>query len=122
MVSAALRRDTPQAHFADRPSASERRTEVVRLSRASASAVAVCWRSLPPLSRGHSCAVGLRGGTAMTLVRREFLQLAAGAPAPPALAPDASPQGYPTRPARPILGLPPGGSTDSVARTQSARL
>src|ERR1700730_12028176 len=108
--------------FADRPSASERRTEVVRSSRASAAAVAVCWRSLPPLSRGHSCAVGLRGGTAMTLVRREFLQLAAGAAALPTLARDASAQGYPTRPVRLILGFPAGGSTDLVARIMAAWL
>src|SRR5258708_27010970 len=120
MVSAALRRDTPQAHSPDGPSASERRAEVVRWRRASASAVAVCWRSLPPLSRGHGCAVGLRGGTAMTLVRREFLQLAAGAPALPTLARDASAHGHPTRPGRPIPRFSPGGAAAFVAPTLDA--
>src|SRR6516225_6464562 len=47
MVSAALRRDRPQAHSPDGPTASERPAEVVRLRRASA--VAVCWRPLPPV-------------------------------------------------------------------------
>ena len=58
----------------------------------------------------------------MTLVRREFLQLAAGAAALPTLARDASAQGYPTRPVRLILGFPAGGSTDLVARIMAAWL
>src|SRR5258708_20196528 len=107
MVSAALRRDTPQAHSPDGPSASERRAEVVRWRRASASAVAVCWRALPPLSRGHNCAVGLREGAALKLVHRGFLQLAAGTPSPPTLTRVARAPGSPPPPRRPILHLTP---------------
>jgi tripartite-type tricarboxylate transporter receptor subunit TctC len=58
----------------------------------------------------------------MTLVRREFLQLATSAAALPTLARDASAQGYPTRPVRLILGFPAGGSTDLVARIMAAWL
>jgi tripartite-type tricarboxylate transporter receptor subunit TctC len=58
----------------------------------------------------------------MTLPRRAFLRLAAGAAALPALAPSAGAQSYPTRPVRLILGYPAGGSTDLVARIMGAWL
>ena len=52
----------------------------------------------------------------MTLPRRKFFHLAAGAVALPAVARFASAQGYPTRPVRIISGFPPGGVNDTYAR------
>ena len=52
----------------------------------------------------------------MKLPRRQFLNLAAGAAALPALFHPASALNYPTRPARIIVGFPPGGAADIVAR------
>src|SRR5260370_24771276 len=122
MVPASLRGDAPQATPPAARGPPEGGAEVVGGRRAAAPAGRVAGGPRPPLSRGHSCAVGLRGGTAMTLVRREFLQLAAGAAALRTLARDASAQGYPTRPVRLILGFPAGGSTDLVARIMAAWL
>src|SRR5262245_54254804 len=55
-------------------------------------------------------------GNRMKLQRREFLQLAAGAAALPAVSSRVSAQAYPTRPVRLIIGYPPGGSADITAR------
>src|SRR5262245_64813490 len=50
------------------------------------------------------------------LGRRNFLHLAAGAAALPALSRIAWAQAYPTRPVRLLVGWPPGGAADVVGR------
>ena len=52
----------------------------------------------------------------MELPRRKFLYLAAGAAAVPAVTRSAMAQAYPSRPLRWIIGFPPGGGADTVAR------
>jgi tripartite-type tricarboxylate transporter receptor subunit TctC len=52
----------------------------------------------------------------MKLPRRNFLHLAVGAAALPAVSRFAWAQTYPTRPLRLIIGYPPGGSADTTAR------
>src|SRR5262249_21927015 len=52
----------------------------------------------------------------MKLPRRQFLHLAAGAVALPAISRIASAQAYPSRPVRIIVGVAAGGPTDILAR------
>src|SRR5262249_54438160 len=52
----------------------------------------------------------------MQLPRRKFLRLVAGAAALPTMSRVAKAQDYPTRPIRWIVGFPPGGGADTVAR------
>src|SRR5215472_8802747 len=55
----------------------------------------------------------------MKLPRRNFLHLAAGAAALPAVSRIAWAQAYPARPVHLIVGAPPGGASDIVARLMS---
>src|SRR5438477_12820936 len=55
-------------------------------------------------------------GRMTELYRRQFLHLAANAAALPAIPCFAWGEAYPARPVRIIVGYPPGGTTDTLAR------
>jgi tripartite-type tricarboxylate transporter receptor subunit TctC len=74
-----------------------------------------CGRLVPCALRIDAAPRHLRGA-AMKLLRRQFLHLATGAAALPAVSRIARAQTYPTRPLRWIVGFPPGGAADTVAR------
>jgi tripartite-type tricarboxylate transporter receptor subunit TctC len=63
-----------------------------------------------------------QSANAMTLPRRRFLHLAAGVAALPALSRFARAQAYPSRPVRIMVGFPPGGPADILARLIGQRL
>src|SRR5262245_44685129 len=58
----------------------------------------------------------------MKLPRRRFLRLAASVAALPAVPRIARAQAYPSRPVRIIVGYPPGGATDAMARLIAQQL
>jgi tripartite-type tricarboxylate transporter receptor subunit TctC len=58
----------------------------------------------------------------MTIPRRDFLRLAAGAAALPALSQVATAEDYPSKPVRILVGYAPGGTTDTIARMIGQRL
>ena len=58
----------------------------------------------------------------MKLPRRSFLHLAAGAVALPAVSRIARAQAYPSRPVRIIVGFPPAGGADIIARLTGQQL
>ena len=98
-----------------RPHAEEH-CEATRLEAWAATAVAAILRDAatpaPQDEGGHK----MLGGNAMTIHRRRFLQIAAGAAALPAAPHIAHAQAYPARPVRFFVGFPPGGTNDIVGR------
>src|SRR5262249_44396090 len=56
------------------------------------------------------------GGTIMKLPRRQFLHLTAGIAALPMVSRFAWAQAYPSRPVHILVGFPPGGTQDILAR------
>src|SRR4029077_19857614 len=79
-----------------------------------------CARFHSPVEGGVSPA--FRKGTSMNLPRRQFLHLAAGAAALPAVSRLASAQTYPVRPVRIIVGFPAGNASDIIVRLMAQSL
>src|SRR5262245_12245150 len=65
---------------------------------------------------GNQASTPILAGGTMKLPRRRFLHLVTVAAALPSLSQIAWSQTYPTRPLRWIVGFPPGGGADTVAR------
>jgi len=63
-----------------------------------------------------------RETTMTTLPRREFLRLAAGVAALPAVARRARAETYPARPIRLVVPFPPGGAFDTIGRPWADRM
>src|SRR5438034_725906 len=72
--------------------------------------------SCSPAPTRYSSDVRREGGSKMKLPRRNFLHLAAGAAALPAVSRIAGAQAYPTRPVRIIAPTGPAGAPDILAR------
>src|SRR5262249_1465536 len=68
------------------------------------------------MARGLLKVLAFLGGNAVECPRRTFLHLAAGAGALAAVSRTAWSQAYPSRPLRWIVGFPPGGGANAVAR------
>src|SRR5260370_28519782 len=68
------------------------------------------------------CRQDFRKSNSMIFPRRQFLHLAAGAVALPALSHIASAETYPTRPIRLVVPFPPGGGYDLIGRLWSDKM
>src|SRR5215475_11780937 len=84
--------------------------------------VSMCHRSCLPARTRGSTENAEAGLATVKLPRRSFLRLAAGAAALPAVSRVARAQAYPERPVRIIIGYPPGGATDAMARLVAQQL
>jgi tripartite-type tricarboxylate transporter receptor subunit TctC len=73
-------------------------------------------------SRYPSVVAVISGGDTMTFARRQFLHLAAGAAALPAVSRIARAQGYPTRPITMIVPIAAGGGLDAIGRVIAERM